>query len=116
DITMHNLHSLLDAFQSRRTVDMTIELQRVGDEEDDIALGYHRGQWPPPEEPEPRVTVATLQFTARITKVIPTTADSYELNFQVIGNTTQEVSDAARNFNVPKPRPARPPKSSPKRR
>ena len=116
DITPHNLHSLLDAFQSRRTLDVTIELLRVGDEEDDIAAGYHRGQWPPPEEPPPQVTVATLQFAARITHVFATAADSYELNFQIIGGTTQEVSDAARNFNVPKPRPAPRPKSGSKRR
>ena len=114
DITSHNLHSLLDAFLSRRTLAMTIELQRFADEEDAIAAGYSGDQWPPTASP--RVTVATLQFAARIKHVFATAADSYELNFQIIGGTEQQVSYAARNFNVPKPRPAPRPKSGSKRR
>jgi len=114
DITAHNLHSLLDAFNSRRTLGMTIELQRFGDEEDAIAAGYSEQQWPP--QPLPRVTVATLNFTARITHILATPGDSYELNFQIVGGAEQEVFDTARNFNIPKPRPALPPKRSSKRR
>jgi hypothetical protein len=114
DLTPHNLHSLLDAFQSRRTLNVTIELLRVGDEEDEIAAGYDRDRWPP--EPLPRVTVATLQFAARITHVVATAADSYELNFQIIGSAAQQVFDAARNFKVPKPRPVPRPTSGSKRR
>jgi hypothetical protein len=115
DITIHELHSLLDAFQSRRALDMTIELRRFGDEEDDIAAGYNREQHPPDEIP-PRVTVAMLRFDARITHLFASAAGSYELNFQIIGGTWQNVFSAARNFNVPKPRPARRPKSGSKRR
>jgi hypothetical protein len=113
DITPHDLHSLLDAFNSRRTLDITIELQRFGDEEDAIAAGWSE-QWP--QQPLPRVTVATLKFAARITHVLATPGDSYELNFQIIGGVEQEVFSEARNFTVPKPRPALPPKSGSKRR
>ena len=38
DISPHDLHSLLDVFNSRRSVDVTIDLQRFGDEEDAIAF------------------------------------------------------------------------------
>jgi hypothetical protein len=114
DITIHELHSLLDALQSSRTLGMTIELQRFGDEEDKIAAGYSGDQWPPAAPPV--VTVAMLQFAARISHVVASAADSYELNFKIIGDTQQDVFSAARNFNVPKPRPARPPKRRSKRR
>jgi len=102
EITPHDLHSLMDAFQSRRELNVTIELQRFLDEEDDIALGFTEQQML--TQPSPRVPVATLQCVARITHVLATPGDSYELNFQIIGGVEQEVFSEARNFVVPKPK------------
>jgi hypothetical protein len=101
DITAHDLHFLLDAFQSRPKLNMTIELQRYADEEDDIAAGVTEEQVR--TQGSPRVTVAMLQFKAQIAHFTAAPDDNYEFDFQIIGGTEQEVFSAARNFVVPKP-------------
>lgn len=111
-ISRHDLHSLLDAFQNRRKIVMTIELRRSNEQDDERWSNL----WPPPEGDLPMVTVATLQFAARITHVFAGVGDSYEVTYQILGGTTQQVTDDAENFEVPKPRPAVPPKRGPKRR